>query len=279
MPDPADTQHPDPRKAMEQLKAAMLYKAMWPAAVELTDREKEQIAEDLAWIAVTAQHPDPVREALPIPDGWRRIGCPECGYIGKFPTDRDEPVFCNHNGEGPVWLTPKMGEPPENWTPMIPVLAFADPPLGRVEREPQTDDLCARCKHQLSAHIVGAIRGYGGSCRKCECDGFQLPRVRVEQVGEDEREEADWWTPAMQRAGDEYGRLLYDASLGYGERVKRIFEAAGVSVPPDAGADAVLALGLEQIIYGAPELTQKDCAAIATQALIAPKPSLEDGER
>jgi hypothetical protein len=43
-----------------------------------------------------------------------------------------------------------------------------------------------------------------------------------------------WWTPAMQSAARAYGRTLYESKLGYGERVKLIFEAAGVPVPPEA---------------------------------------------
>lgn len=178
------------------------------------------------------QHPDPVREALPIPDGWRRIGCPECGYIGKFPTDRDEPVFCNHNGEGPVWLTPKMGEPPENWTPMIPVLALADPPLGRVEADvgpARAWDTAWRQESKAEPFVCGECEWYGrvqamsdaqpsdeqvrivenGLLGILNFNGIEhdpadialkargmvtaVLAARVEQVGEDERTEHTVW--------------------------------------------------------------------------------------
>jgi hypothetical protein len=67
-----------------------------------------------------------------------------------------------------------------------------------------------------------------------------LKRASVEPSTLGEAQEQDvvepspplWWTPEMQAAAKAYGRTLYQSSLGYGERVKLIFEAAGVPVPP-----------------------------------------------
>jgi hypothetical protein len=54
---------------------------------------------------------------------WQHIGCPHCGFVGQWLRERMEQPYCAHNGQGPMWLTPRQLEegPPERWTQMVPV--------------------------------------------------------------------------------------------------------------------------------------------------------------
>ena len=54
-------------------------------------REEVRVRED-------TERPD----SLPLPAGWRRVGCPVCGMVARFPDGRTETPRCAHNGQGPV---------------------------------------------------------------------------------------------------------------------------------------------------------------------------------
>jgi hypothetical protein len=74
---------------------------------------KTVLTNGLADLQLAAREDTERPDELPLPDGWRRVGCPVCGMVDKFPADRTEERgsrewrACARDGDG----LPDYGEP------------------------------------------------------------------------------------------------------------------------------------------------------------------------